>query len=152
MLFKRLATLTGLLAACAVIGSGPAHASVANTVESISLSGTFSSHGQVPFGSGAFTLNFSVPLTSFGANYGLSAVYGIASPMARVEPMTSAVRHRRSTIRRSLSREPHPRDWESVESLAITPSRQPFPAPPTPRSLPRHHRTGHHLHASAGNV
>lgn len=80
MLLKRLGTLTGVLAACAVIGSGPAHATIVNTVESISLSGTFSSHGQAPFGSGAFTLNFSVPLTSFAASYGLGDVYGIASP------------------------------------------------------------------------
>lgn len=80
MSFKRLGTLTGLLAACAVIGSGPAHATIANPVESISLTGTFASPGQAPFGSGAFTLNFSVPLSSFGATYGLSDVYGIASP------------------------------------------------------------------------
>lgn len=87
---KHLGAISGLLAACAVISSGPAHATIANTVESISLSGTFSSQspthsplpppGQSPFGSGNFTLNFSVPLTSFGANYGLNDVYGITSP------------------------------------------------------------------------
>jgi hypothetical protein len=80
MSFKRLSTLTAALAACAVVGSGPAHATIANTVESISLSGAFPSPGQAPFGSGAFTLNFSAPLTSFGAGFGLSDVYGITSP------------------------------------------------------------------------
>ncbi len=83
MSFKRVNVFATFLAATVALAGGAAHATIATQTENITLSGTF---GPVvgpaaldPFGSGPFTLNFSVPLSSFAQGYALGDGYAIGS-------------------------------------------------------------------------
>lgn len=75
MSINRVGIFTGVLAACALIGNGAAQATVLN--DSVSLAGSLPANAPLPFASGPFTLNFSLPSTSFASGYSLGDVYSI---------------------------------------------------------------------------
>lgn len=66
------------LAAGALFATVPAHAIVVASNDTITVTGSLGTSDVAPFGSGDFTLSFTVPSQSFASGYSLSQAYDIS--------------------------------------------------------------------------